>query len=104
DLAIRLDQIDRAAQLETAFEHHVFADARRVANARHPAEGELKLRRLPFGAVAREVLQPCDQIAADGRDLVNPDPLHCGRQLVVLARVNGSMRWSDSDCASGSSR
>jgi hypothetical protein len=85
-LAMLLDQVHSAAQLEARLEDHVFTKARGVALARHGSERELEVLRLPFRAVTSQVVKPGLKVAANRGNLALPHSLDGWRQLVVLTR------------------
>src|SRR5262245_49566566 len=80
---VLLDQIDRAAQPEPAFNRHLFAYARGVTLTRHGSESELEVPWPPLFAVTRDVVQPSMKVAPDRRDLVDPYAIDGGDELVV---------------------
>src|SRR5262245_37185544 len=87
-LTIALDQIDGATQPETALEYHIVSNARLIAHAGDTSERKLEAQRIPLLAIAREVVEPCDEIATDGGHFIDPDSLDGRGKLVVFATCN----------------
>ncbi len=75
-------------QPEPPIDDDVTAHAVLVALTGHRAERELEVDRQPFLTIAREVLEPCMQVAPDRRELVLPHALDGGHQFVVRATAH----------------
>ena len=79
---IALDQIDRAAQMKAAVDDRRRRHRRRIARfVGRQAERELEALGHPVH-IARELLEPEQQVAANRGDLVDPDAIDRRRELV----------------------